>query len=302
MFSADADEQASVADHLQDLLAHHSGDIRSGAKALLGLATQVTSTDDAARFASVVSHVVGEESGNWDLARNLITSLEARFRQSVGVQGNLAVACYLSSHWIGGLEAESRAMAAARESALSVGVWVRLSAAHAFQGQHDWPSCFALLGPALDLAQSVQPGSRHDSPIASIASSLASDLLELDQRTAAHDEALERAALLSHRFWGRAGSWIHHERADYLLALTYNALRRFDEARQAAARALATIDSHGDEPVDRAFINIELALACRELKRKEDFERARKSASDIAQTFEDPGLQQWFQSKYARVA
>jgi hypothetical protein len=302
MFSPPGDEQSSVADHLHDLLAHHSGDIRAGAKALLGLATQVTATDDAARFASVVAHIVGEESGNWDLARNLITSMESRFRQSVGVQGNLAVACYLSSHWMGGLEAESRAMAAARESALSVCIWVRLSAAHAFQGQHDWPACFALLGPVLDLSQCVQPGSRHDMPIASIASNLASDLLEFDQRTAAHDEALERAALLSHRFWQQAGSWIHQERADYLLALTYNALGRFEEARQAATRALAIIDSHVDEPVDRAFINVELALACRELKRGQDFERARKNASDIARGFEDPGLQQWFQSKYARVA
>lgn len=302
MFNAGAEEQSSVADHLQDLLAHHSHDIRTGAKALLGLAAQVNATDDAARFASVVSHVVGEESGNWDLARNLISSLEARFRQSVGVQGNLAVACYLSSHWVAGLEAESRAMAAARESALSVCVWVRLSAAHAFQGQQDWPACFALLGPVLDLAQGVQPGSRHDSAIAAIANNLATDLLEFGQRTAAHDEALERAALLSHRFWESAGSWIHHERANYLLALSYNALRRFDEARQAATRALAIIDSHGDETVDRAFINVELAFACRELKHKDDFERARKDASDIARTFEDPGLQQWFQSKYARVA
>ena len=302
MFNAAADEQTSVADHLQDLLSDHSHDIRTGAKALLGLAAQVNTTDDAARFASVVSHVVGEESGNWDLARNLINSLEARFRQSVGVQGNLAVACYLSSHWVAGLEAESRAMAAARESALSVCVWVRLSAAHAFQGQQDWQSCFALLGPVLDLAQGVQAGSRHDSAIASIANNLATDLLDFEQRTAPHDDALERATLLSHRFWESAGSWIHHERAEYLLALTYNALHRFDEARRAATRALAIIDSHGDEPVDRAFINLELALACRELKRTEDFERARKNASDIAGTFEDPGLQQWFQSKYARVA
>jgi hypothetical protein len=54
--------------------------------------------------------------------------------------------------------------------------------------------------------------------------------------------------------------------------------------------------------VDRAFINVELAFACRELKRKEDFERARKKAHDLAEGFEDPGLQQWFQSRYARVA
>jgi hypothetical protein len=205
MYSAD-DEPATVADHLRDLLAHHSGDIRAGAKALLNLAAQVDNAEDAARFASVVSHVVGEESGNWDLARNLIASLESRYRKSVGVQGNMAVSCYLTSHWMAGLEAEARAMAAAKESALSVCAWVRLSSAHAFQGQHDWQSCFALLGPVLDLAESLTTTSRHDTANASVASNLASDLLEFTQRSAAHDEAMERTALLSQAFWQRAGS------------------------------------------------------------------------------------------------
>ncbi|MBM3506368.1 MAG: hypothetical protein FJX64_01310 [Alphaproteobacteria bacterium] len=302
MFSASVDEPASVADHLQDLLAHHSGDIRAGAKALHNLAEQVGNTEDAARFASVVAHVVGEESGNWDLARNLIASLEARYRKSVGVQGNMAVACYLTSHWLAGVEAETRAMAAAEESALSVCVWIRLSAAHAFQGQRDWPSCFAIFGQTLDLANGLSAGSRHDTAIAAVTNNLASDLLEFEHRTAAHDEALERAALLSHAMWQRAGSWIHQQRAEYLLALAYNALRHHDEARQAAERAIAIMEGHGDEPVDRAFINIELALALRALKREGEFEAARKRAQEIAAQFDDPGLKQWFQSKYARIA
>jgi hypothetical protein len=231
MSSGRGDDAVTVADHLQDLLAHHSGDIRAGAKALHHLAEQVGHSEDAARFASVVAHVVGEESGNWDLARNLIVSLENRFRQSVGVQGHLAVACYLTSHWLAGLEAETRAMAAAQESALAVCVWVRLSAAHAFQGQRDWASCFAVLGPSLDLAKLLAAASRHDPAIAAVANNLASDLLEFEHRTTQHDEALERTALLSHMLWQRAGSWIHQERADYLLALTYNALHRHEEAR-----------------------------------------------------------------------
>ena len=62
----------SISEELEDVLAIEGHDLDTAANKLLGLAARVASAEDAARFASVVSHVVGEESGNWALARSLI--------------------------------------------------------------------------------------------------------------------------------------------------------------------------------------------------------------------------------------
>ena len=291
----------SIAEELETVLASHGGDVSVAADALLGLATRVASAEDAARFASVVSHVVGEEATNWSLARHLITAMQENHTGSVGVQGNLAVASYLTGNWMDGLVAEARASAAAREGAIAVGIWIRMSTAHALQRMGQWAEAYRLLDPTMDLAREVATPSRHDASIAALANNIATDLLDLDVRTKQQDATLERAALLCRAYWFRAGSWIHQERADYLLALAYNAIGRSHEAREAAARGLATIDAHGDEAVDRAFLNIELAVACKALQQGGEFKVARQTAHDLAERFDDPGFKQWFDAKFARV-
>ncbi len=295
-------ESPSTTDRLQDILDQHGGDLRGAADALAGLAAIVASNEDAARFASVVTHVIGEEGADWNLALTLLATLQESFHHSVGVQGNYAVTCYLDDQWIEGLRAETRAATAAKESAMAVAVWIRLSTAHAFQRKRNWASCFRLLDPVLELARGLETASRHDASIAAVANSMASDILDLAVRTAEQDVALEKSALLSRAFWQRAGTWIHQERADYLLSLAYNALGRHEDARQAATRALATIDAHGDEAIDRAFINVELALASRKLGRATEFTNARQHAETIAKDFDDPGLRQWFDARFARIA
>lgn len=295
-------ESPSTADRLQEILDQHAGDLRGASDTLQGLAAAVASNEDAARFASVVTHVIGEEAGDWNLANHLLGMLQESFHHSVGVQGNFAITCYLDEQWIEGLRAETRAATAGKESALSVAVWIRISTAHAFQRKGSWNKCFRLVEPVLELARGLETPSRHDAATASVANNLASDILDMPARTQEHDIVLEKSALLSRAFWQRAGTWMHQERADYLLAMAYNALGRHEEARQAANRAIATLDSHGDEPVDRAFINVELAVALRQLGRKGDFASARQRAESIAQSFDDPGLRQWFDSRFARIA
>ncbi len=292
----------SIAEELEDVLAIEGHDLAAASSTLLGLAARVASAEDAARFASVVSHVVGEEAGNWALARSLIVAVQDKYTGSVGVQGNLAVASYMTGEWMNALVAEARAGAAAKESATAVGIWIRLSTAHALQRKGNWPDAFRLLEPTIDLAREVATPSRHDASIAALANNLATDLLDLDVRSKQQETALERVALLSRAYWFRAGSWIHQERADYLLALAYNALGRHHEARESAARGLATIDAHGDEAVDRAFLNVELAVACKALQQTGEFKVARDTAHGLAQRFDDPGLKQWFDAKFARVA
>ncbi|MSP20463.1 MAG: hypothetical protein EXQ93_02835 [Alphaproteobacteria bacterium] len=61
-------ESPSTTERLQDILDQHGGDLRGAADALAGLAAIVASNEDAARFASVVTHVIGEEGADRNTA------------------------------------------------------------------------------------------------------------------------------------------------------------------------------------------------------------------------------------------
>ena len=107
-------------------------------------------------------------------------------------------------------------------------------------------------------------------------------------------QSLELCALASHRFWYRAGGWVEQERSEYLLALTYNALGRFEQAEAAASRALNIIEANGEERVDRAFIHVEAARAARKLGKQEASENSLEIANRLASEFNEDGLREWF--------
>jgi len=130
---------------------------------------------------------------------------------------------------------------------------------------------------------------------------VASVLVELTDRTHAEDEALEQGALAARRFWLKAGTWVNHERADFLLALTYNALRRHDVAYDAAQRGLDTITKNGPQDVDRTFLLVELAFACQHLGHTDQAAEATRLARDLGAKLEGPALQKWFAAASAKL-
>ena len=142
-----------------------------------------------------------------------------------------------------------------------------------------------------------------DATVAAGANNVAGGLLERpapDLQHPALRTALIEAATLAHRFWRRAGTWVNHERALYLLAMAHNAIGEAREAHAHAIDALALLDRHDTtqaEFVDRAFIELERWHACRRLALADDAARARSAAQQLAERFGDDGLQRWFDGR-----
>lgn len=153
----------------------------------------------------------------------------------------------------------------------------------------------------------LQPGP-FDASVAACANNIASNLVERPRDELTHAPlrtALQDAAQLAEHFWLRAGNWVHHERAAYLRAMVGNALAEAPQAREHALRALALIDANDiddNEKVDRAFIELEHAHACRALELADEADVAQARAEEIAANFNDAFLDDWFASRRKALA
>lgn len=153
----------------------------------------------------------------------------------------------------------------------------------------------------------LQPGPL-DAAVAACANNIASNLVERPQDELTHEllrTALQDTAQLAERFWLRAGNWVHRERAAYLRAMVGNALDEAPQAREHALRALALIDANDvddEEQVDRAFIELEHAHACRALELTDEANAAQARAEAIAATFNDTFLDAWFANRRKTLA
>jgi len=97
--------------------------------------------------------------------------------------------------------------------------------------------------------------------------------------------------------WNRAGTWVNHERADYLCALVFNRLGEFAKALEAAERGRLLIETHGSEDVDHAFLMLESVQALFGLERREEGASWLRQAAAIAEGWDDQSLKDWFAGK-----
>ena len=164
----------------------------------------------------------------------------------------------------------------------------------------------ALAAGAFD-SPAWQSANPLDSAVAACANNIASGLLErpsAELQTVPLRTTLDATACLAERYWLRAGTWVHHERAAYLRAMVANALGDAPQARDHALRALALLDEHDAdraEQVDRAFIELERARAGRDMGLHDEAQVAQDLADGLAAQFNDAGLDEWFTRRRAEL-
>lgn len=282
------------------LYADHDKDPQATAQALRSMANDgAVEPQNLRRFAWLVNHVLGEKLGQWDVA---CTILEKAVADSVEAPclGHLAVAWTLAGRPVRALALLPRiarlaeAPVAAAHAAHQLGVLQ-----FAPSGEPVAVRAQAFAG-VLDGLQSLDGRlGKLAMPIAAHLNNVTSALLDdetADIGEAVYRDALTRGAQAARTIWAAVGTWTNHERADYLVALCGNRLQQYDAAREAAARALRTIDDNGTEDVDRAFLLLELSRAERGLGHDEAAASARQEALRLADGF-DSDLRSWFDSR-----
>lgn len=91
---------------------------------------------------------------------------------------------------------------------------------------------------------------------------LATLLLDQPRGDAMRDALMIEWARLAREQWGRVGTWMNAERADYLLALCHAALGEGDAALQHARACLDACIAHGADAFECFFAHEAMARAC----------------------------------------
>ena len=261
------------------------------------------------RLSFLLDHVIGEKFGLWPeaLARQQALVSQAGAQANAAVLRHAAIAAQLAGdadlarQWTQALAANAEAPVA------KAGVLVSLGAAAFSLSRLPAAAAGVLALQALRPLDALhaEAGDGLDAAFGAVANNLASELLERPLADLAQPDlraALQLGAEQSQRFWQRAGTWINHERAHYLRAMAANALGHGADAVAHARAGLALLDEFdpsGSESVDRAFLELELAMGLR-IARQPGQDDALVRALGLAARFGEPWLDRWFAERATR--
>jgi len=295
---------------LDEANACHDADVPRGAALLRRIEPAALPAARLPSYAFLLNHVLGEKLGAWPEAlqrqQQLLTLPSppaVLWRQTGAAAVAAGDAASLERATAAYAEANAVPAAQARDVIALSAAMYQVPAADAAEAARLTTAAIApFTGAAWADACAV------DAAAATCLNNIASGLQDrplADLRVPALRAALQASAELGYRFWQRAGTWVNAERALYLMAMVGNVLGDAAAARTHALAALALLDAHDAEhaeDVDRAFIELERAHACRASGLTDEASAATTQADTLAAAFGDAGLTTWFDSRRARLA
>lgn len=233
----------------------------------------VTAQEQAAPFARLVTHVMGEHLGQYERGIGILETL--RREPAIGgapaaaaaIRRSLAVLRYAGGDTaaITPLPAEDRATVLANVSGL-------------FAARGDFDGGLAVYAEAVTVGAALPRESIAFRALAIGGNNLAATLEEHATRTPAQTEGMVAAAEGGLAFWRLAGTWLEEERAQYRLARSQlaagDAARAVESAKLCAYVCLA----NDAPPFERFFAYAVLARALAAAGRRADHAEMREEA------------------------
>jgi hypothetical protein len=227
----------------------HADDPRAVAARWPELRSLVTDEPQIERLAGLMHHVHGAHLGEWQAGTAALQSLRAlsAFRDD-GDSGRSLRRLLASLSLCDGADAPAGALAPSdriRAGAMAAENLV----------SHDLARAAALLRQALELAErSALP---DDDPmhrtVAAATNNITCALEEKKDRSADERALMIGAAQAARRHWERAGTWLHVERAEYRLAMTWLQAGDPAQARRHAQACLAIVAANDAPVLERFF-------------------------------------------------
>lgn len=256
----------------------------------------VQAPEQAAPFASLLTHVYGEHLGEWARGAALLDTLAALpllsgHADATGVLArHRATLCYAGG--------DSEALAALsndnRIAALA-------TVASAFAARNEFQRALAAYDDAL---QAAAAGLADDSPaikaLAVGGNNLAAALEEKPERQAAETLGMVRAAQAGLAYWKRAGTWLEEERAEYRLARSLLQAGDAEAARMHAERCVQVCTDNDAPALERFFGHAVLAIAQRARGDGAAFESASHQARQCYELI-PPAEQVWCRTEVGEI-
>lgn len=294
---------------LARLDALHDDEPQRALEMLRALDVATVSTPRLPRLSFLLDHVLGEKFGLWPeaLAGQRVIVQQAGLEATPLMYRHAAVAAQvagdvnLARGWTQALAASADAPIAKARALVSLGA-VAFSVSRLGADAAGRLTLQALQPLA---ALHAMPGNGLDAAFGAVTNNLASELLERPLDDLGQPDlrvALQLTAEHAQRFWQRAGTWVHRERAHYLGAMAGNALGQGAQGIAEARAGLALLDEFdaaGDENVDRAFLELELAMGLR-LSGQPGRADALARALALAALFGEAWIAKWFADRNTR--
>lgn len=249
----------------------------------------------AAALCALASHAVGEHLEDWARAAALMERAVGGVEEDPALTSSvilLGVAREFAEDAAGAEAAFERARRLAGDDAI-VEVRTHFARVSAYMGVGTAADVIAEHERALRSAEAMSDTGSVDRLIAIISNNAASHLMELDGLSADEASGMIAIAEAAKEAWVRAGDWMNHERADYLMASVHNRVANWAKALAAADAGLATIAANGEEKVDEAFLQLARSLALRGLGEGAAADEALEAADALAEDWEE-GLRSWY--------
>lgn len=262
----------------------------------------VSDSGQAAAFSALASHAVGEHLRDWERAASLIKEATKGLADDPALTSSLillGIAQEFAEDAEGAAQSFERARALARNDDL-VEVRTRLARASAYMGVGTKEQLQSEHRRAMEVVGGMQDTASVDRLVAIISNNLASHLMEQAELTREEADGMLWIAGVAKDAWTRAGDWVNHERADYLIALAHNRISQWSQALAAADAGLATIAANGEEEIDEAFLQLARAQALRGSGDQEGAGEALERADALAAPW-DGGLKEWYDTVRTRA-
>lgn len=277
----------------------HDDDPERAAAGLRALDAAPLPADRLALLAFLTVHVLGEKLGGWDEAADRLAQLRTtRNDAPLAVVAHAAAAAHLAGR------ADDPALAAlAAAGGAAEAKMLTALAALGWRPPADPAVMAAELKRLADASQPIDPAGPLNQRLAVGFNNTTSQLLDLAEVPV--DPGLRDALLVGSaaalRFWKAAGTWVNHERALYLRALVHSRVGDPAAARADCQQALDLIAANGSEPVDQAFLQLQLASALVRVGDSAAGRRHLDEARSAADQWDDAGLKAWFASEHDRL-
>lgn len=246
-------------DFLQEAWRDHGDDSQGVADRLQGSIHLITTAQDFAPYARLVTHVFGEHLMQLQQGVSLLTTLRSvpAFDGSAEAAGPLVRSIATLQFSGGDVNALAELSDEDRVSALA-------GASGIFMGRKEFDLAAQTLEQALAAAQRDWPaGSPVYRALAVAGNNLAIALEEKKDRSPQQTQSMLAAAQTGLTYWKLAGTWLEEERAEYRLTRSLLQAGDAQAAVEAARRCLAVCQRNDAPAFELFFAHAVLALACR---------------------------------------
>ena len=197
----------------------------------------VETSEQVAPAAQLITHVMGEHLGQWELGIDYLESLRARSGDSEAA--TLAINRFVAVLEVASGKNETDQSLSDEAFVVSDRIRVLAMAAGALTSR-DSARAEALFRQSLELAKStdLRPSDPANRALAVVGNNLACTLEEKSERSSSEIKLMILAAQTARKYWAIAGTWLETSRAEYRLAMTYTKAGQFDLALTHAQNSL----------------------------------------------------------------